>query len=242
MLRPGGETKPGWWSTSFRIDFRACQRLRQAVRSRWQLVVLDWPLNLWTSLAWFVWCALDNAVHRAPCDPEEFGDFRAGMLSSLVEGHEVFFLGLRELGLLAAEPALGLGDLHAFAGSGADEVGFEFGDHGQDVEEKLADGVGGVVDGPSKAELDVALGEVLDDVARVGQGTGEPVELGDHEGVAGPAGGEGLLESGAFAVPAGEAVVDVDQVVQDPECLEACLLRGEVLLVGGDTGVPDQVR
>ena len=74
------------------------------------------------------------------------------MLASLVERNEVFFLGRGELGLLAAELALGLGDLHAFAGAGADEVGFEFGDHGQDVEEEFADGVGGVVDGSAEAD------------------------------------------------------------------------------------------
>ena len=106
------------------------------------------------------------------------------------------FLGFGELGLFAAQPALGLGDLHAFAGAGADEVGFEFGDHGQDVEQQPADGVGGVVDGSADAELHVAFGEVFDDVPRVGQGAGEPVELGDDEGVAGPAGGEGLRSPG----------------------------------------------
>jgi hypothetical protein len=59
---------------------------------------------------------LDNAVNRAPGDPEEFGDFRAGVLTSLVECDEALFLGGGELGLLAAELALCLGDLHAFAG------------------------------------------------------------------------------------------------------------------------------
>ena len=65
------------------------------------------------------------------------------------------FLALAEFGLFAAEPAFGFGDLHAFAGAGADEVGFEFGDHGQDVEEEPADGVGRVVDGSADAELHV---------------------------------------------------------------------------------------
>ena len=56
------------------------------------------------------------------------------------------------------------------------------------------------------------------------------------------AGGEGLLASKAFALPVGEATVDVDQTVRDPEWLRACLLRGEVLLVGGEVGVPNPVR
>ncbi|GAA3287728.1 hypothetical protein GCM10017708_05700 [Arthrobacter citreus] len=51
------------------------------------------------------------------------------------------FLRLGKFGLLAAQPALCFGDLHAFAGTGTDEVRFEFGDHGQDVEEQPADGI-----------------------------------------------------------------------------------------------------
>jgi hypothetical protein len=34
------------------------------------------------------------------------------------------------------------------------------------------------------------LGEFFDDVAGVGEGAGEPVQFGHHEGVAGPAGGQ----------------------------------------------------
>ena len=44
------------------------------------------------------------------------------------------FLILGEFWLLAAESAFGLGNLHAFPCTGADEVGFELRDHGQDVE------------------------------------------------------------------------------------------------------------
>lgn len=106
------------------------------------------------------------------------------------------FLAFAEFGLFAAEPAFGFVDLHAFAGAGADEVGCEFGDHGQDVEEESADGVGGVVDGSADAELHVPIGEVFDDVPRIRQGAGEPGEFGDDEGVAGPDGGEGFAESG----------------------------------------------
>jgi hypothetical protein len=142
----------------------------------------------------------------------------------------VGFLAFGEFGLFAAEPAFGFGDLHAFAG--ADEVGFEFGDHGQDVEEQPADGVGGVMDGSADAELHVPFGEVFDDVPGVGQGPGEPVEFGDDEGVAVPDGGEGFPQSRSFPVPAGQAVVDVDQVFGDAEGGEAVPLGGQVLLVG----------
>lgn len=56
-----------------------------------------------------------------------------------------------------------------------DEVGFEFGDHSQNIEEEFVDGVSGVVAGSVEAELDIVLGEVFDDAARVGQGTREAV-------------------------------------------------------------------
>jgi hypothetical protein len=128
----------------------------------------------------------------------------------------VGFLAFGEFGLFAAEPAFGFGDLHAFAGSGADEVGFEFGDHGQDVEEEPADGVGGVVYGSADAEFHVPFGEVFDDVPGVRQGAGEPVEFGDDESVAGPDRGEGFPEARPFPVPAGQSVVDVDPVSNSP--------------------------
>ena len=127
------------------------------------------------------------------------------------------FLALAELGLLAAEPAFGLGDLHAFAGAGADEVGFEFGDHGQDVEHEPADGVGRVVDGAADAQLYFAFGEVFDDVPRVGERAGEPVQLGDDKGVAVPNGGEGLAQSRPFSGPAGQSVIDIDPAFGNPE-------------------------
>ena len=95
------------------------------------------------------------------------------------------------------KPALGLGDGHALAGAHADEVAFELGDHGQDVEQQLADCVGRVIDGAAEAEFDLAGGEVIGDVAGVGQGPDQPVELGDDQGVAGSAGGEGFSQAGA---------------------------------------------
>ena len=54
------------------------------------------------------------------------------------------------------------------------------------------------MDAATEVEADAADGELVDDVAGVGDGPGEPVELGDNEGVAGTAGGEGFAKSGAF--------------------------------------------
>jgi len=68
------------------------------------------------------------------------------------------------------------------------------------------------------------------------------VELGDHEDVAGPAGGEGLAQPGALAVGAGDAVIDVDPVGLHAEGGEGLPLGGQVLAVVRDPGVADLDR
>jgi hypothetical protein len=95
------------------------------------------------------------------------------------------------------------------------------------------------VHGAAEVQLDRALGELVGDRARVGERAGEPVELCHDERVPGAACGERLVQSGAFAVGACQAVVDVDALRGDAERLQAVALRGELLLVGGDAGVAD---
>ena len=110
----------------------------------------------------------------------------------------------------------------------------ELGDHGQHVEQQPAYRIGGVVQRAADVELYAATGEVFDDVAGVGQRAGQPVELGDHEGVPVPARGEGFAQSGASAGGAGEPVIDVDPFRGDSQRAERVTLCGEVLFVGGD--------
>ena len=75
-------------------------------------------------------CSTHGPVHRGPGDAEQLLELADGVLAAAVQADEVGFLSGAELGLLAAEPALGLCDFHAFAGAHAGEVGFELGDHG----------------------------------------------------------------------------------------------------------------
>lgn len=145
-----------------------------------------------------------------------------------------------EFGLLAAQPALGLGDLHPLAGAHPDQVGLELRDHGQHVEQQPAYRIAGVVHRAADVELDTAAGEVFDDVAGVGQRASQPVELGDDEGVPIPARGESFAQSGASAGGAGESLIDVDPFRGDAKGGKRVALRGEVLFVGGDPGVADQ--
>lgn len=65
------------------------------------------------------------------------------------------------------------------------------------------------MDRATEAEVDVASGQVLGNGPGVGQGASQAVELGEDEGVAGPAGGQGLAQSRPLPVGTGEAVVDV---------------------------------
>jgi hypothetical protein len=158
------------------------------------------------------------------------------------ERDELGLPGGLELGLLAAQPALGFRDGHALAGARPGEVGLELGDHRQDGEQQPADRVGGIVDGPAEVQADAAGRQLVDDVSGIRDGAGEPVEFGDHEGVARPAGGEGLAQAGALSVGAADAVVDVDAVRLDAQRGEGLPLGGEVLPVGGDPGVADLDR
>jgi len=98
------------------------------------------------------------------------------------------------------------------------------------------------VHGTAQVQAHAASGELVDDVAGVGDGASEPVELGDHKGVAGPAGGEGLAQAGALAVGAGDAVVDVDPVGLHAEGGKGLALRGQVLPTGADPGIADLDR
>ena len=77
-------------------------------------------------------------------------------------------------------------------------------------------------------------------MAGIGDGAGEPVELGHDEGIAGPDSGQGLVQSGSRAAGAGEVLVEVDPVVRDTERGQGLALGGEILQDGGAPGVADE--
>src|SRR5690625_2280668 len=100
--------------------------------------------------------------------------------------------------------------------------------------------VGRVVDGPAEREADLSGGQLVRDGPRIGQGPCQAVELRDHQGVPTPASGQGLAQARAFSVGAGQAVIDVDAFGLDAEAEQGIALGGEVLLIGGASGVPDK--
>ena len=141
-------------------------------------------------------------------------------------------LGGLERGLLAAQLAPGPGDGHTLAGALPDQVGLELSDDGEDLQEHPGERVLPVIDRGAERKPDAAGGELAEDVQGVGDGAGEPVELGDGEGVAVPDGGQGLVQARPGAAGAGQPLVEVDPVSGDAERGEVLPLGGEVLLVG----------
>ena len=113
--------------------------------------------------------ALLSAVDGGASDTEQVGQFGGAVLTGLQQADQMCFLPGVELGLLAAEPTLGLRYLHPFSGAQPDQVGLELRDHGQHVEQQPADRVVRVIDRGAQAEADLAGGEFVGDRPRVGQ-------------------------------------------------------------------------
>jgi hypothetical protein len=81
--------------------------------------------------------------------------------------------------------APGPGSGQAGGGAFADEVALELGQGGEDVEDELAAGGGGVDRLLQAAEPDATLSQVGDGVDQVPERSAEAVELPDDQGVAG---------------------------------------------------------
>lgn len=72
--------------------------------------------------------------------------------------------------------------LSAFAGAGTDEIGSEFGDHGEDVKSRSAGSAGSWTDPPMpRFTLRLVRSSMI---PRACERPGDAVEFGDHESVA----------------------------------------------------------
>ena len=69
--------------------------------------------------------ASDCSVNGRPGDTEQVADLGSAVLARLQQRDQVRFLPRVERGLLAPEPALGLGDSYAILGPQANEVGLD---------------------------------------------------------------------------------------------------------------------
>ena len=186
--------------------------------------------------------SLQGAVDGGAADAEEVGEFGCAVLAGLEQRDKVSFLPGVELGLLATQSSIGLGDFHPFSGAEPNEVGFELRDHGQHVEQQAADRVVGVTNRPAEIEPDLSCGELVGDRSSIRQRPGQPVQLRHDQGVALAAGRQRFAESRAFPVGAGQTVVDVDPCGIDSQSEQALALDGEVLLFGGAACIADEQR
>jgi hypothetical protein len=143
--------------------------------------------------------ALERAVDGAAGDVEELGELGACVLAGRVHG-EVGLLPRRELGLLATQPALGLGDLLPSRVRARVRPASNSATMASTLNSSRPTGSVGSCSEPPRFSLTWRRGEVVDDVARVRQRAREPVELGDDERVAGAAGRERFAQSGAVPV------------------------------------------
>src|SRR5680860_707101 len=92
------------------------------VRFRWWLLTLR--SRPWPRCVGVRWRGRPSSGRR-----RQVGDLGGAVLAAVHYRDQVGFLTSVELGLLAAQSALGLGDLHAFAGAQPDQVGLNYVDN-----------------------------------------------------------------------------------------------------------------
>src|SRR5699024_2067314 len=105
--------------------------------------------------------ALKGTVDRGAADAEQLGQLADGVLLGGMQLDEMSLLSWVELRTRPPPPALGLADPPPFAGSGANEVGFELGDHRQHVEQQFAHRVRRVIHRSGDAEFHLPRREAI---------------------------------------------------------------------------------
>jgi hypothetical protein len=139
---------------------------------------------------------VDGAIDGRARDGEALLELADVVLAGAVELDQVRLLDGAELGLLAAQTTLGLGDLHPLARAQPDQVGLELSDHRQDVEQQPPDRIGRVVHGGAERELDLAAVQLVGDGTRVRQRASKAIELSHHQRVAAPARRQRFAQAG----------------------------------------------
>ena len=113
---------------------------------------------------------------------------------------ELPLLSVGQFGLLAAQFPPGAGDGHALAGAHADEIGFELGEGGEDIEEQLSHRIARVVERPVRGPVSRRVPEAD---RRWRRHLGRTWPAGPSFGTTSVShsapGGEGLVEAGSGA-------------------------------------------
>src|SRR5664280_596205 len=184
--------------------------------------------------------SLHRPVDSRAGDAEQVGELSGAVLASMKQSHHVCFLPMVQLWLLTTQTPFGFGDLHALSGAKTNQVRLELGDHREHVEQQPADRIGRVVHRSTQVETNLPDCELVGDGSGVWQRPGKPVELGDHQGVAFTASGQGFTQTWPLPVCAGQPVVHVHPVYVHALRGEAVALGCQVLLIGGASGEPDE--
>jgi hypothetical protein len=108
------------------------------------------------------------------------------------------------------------------------------------LKEHLSHGIVRVVERPAEGQFHASFPKPIGDGAGIRDGPGQPVEFRHDQRVAFAHGGEGLVEAGAGAGGAGEAVIGVDAILGDAQLQERLALGGQILPVGGTARVSDE--
>ena len=112
--------------------------------------------------------------------------------------------------------------------------------HGERVEHQPTDRFGRVVHRSAQVETNLPNSELVGDGPRVRQRPGQPVELGHDQRVAFAASGQSFTQTWPLPVGAGQPVVHVHPVYVHTQRGEPVTLGGQVLLIGGASGVPNE--
>ena len=100
-------------------------------------------------------CSSHGSIDGRTGDIEELSDLRRRVPPRIVHIHQEPLLRDRQLRRLAAQPPLGLSDLHPLARARMNQIGLKLRNHRQHVEQETADGIERVVHGAADAELHV---------------------------------------------------------------------------------------
>ena len=127
--------------------------------------------------------SVECAIDGWPRYGEELGEIADGILAGGVHAAEFPLLTVGQFGLLAAQFPFVAGDGHALAGAHADEIGFELGEGGEDIEEHLAHGIVRVVERSSEGQFHASFQKLISDGAGIRDGPGEAVGQRKHAGL-----------------------------------------------------------
>ena len=184
-------------------------------------------------------CTPQCPVDSRPRDSEHFGQIPNRVISRGMHAAQFRLLLLREPGLPAPQFPPCPGNRHALPGTHPDQVRLELGKGGQDVEEQLPHGVGGIMDRLSRGKLHALVFQLGRNAARIGNRPGEAVQLGHDQGVAFAHRGQHLFQAGPAAAGAGESLVGMDAIGRHIEVAQRLDLRGQVLSGRGTARVAD---